>query len=80
MPDKVKRILSVHAPSEDKEDEIKDTFYDALWQAYENLPRNDVRMILGDLNAKIGKEESFRPTIRAHSLHRGQQFERNKIG
>lgn len=62
-------IFSAHAPTEDKTDEEKDKFYDELSREYDNLPSYDVKMVLGDLNAKIGKEPAFRPTIGSHSKH-----------
>jgi hypothetical protein len=41
-------ILNVHAPTEDKDDDIKDSFYD-------QFPRNHVKIFLGDFNAKVGR-------------------------
>jgi exonuclease III len=61
-------IVSVHVPTEEKEEEVKDAFYEALKKTYDELPRHDVK-IMGDLNAKIGKEELFRPTIGGYSKH-----------
>lgn len=62
-------IISVHAPIEDADEETKDSFYDTLGRTYEAMPSHDVKIILGDFNAKVGKEEFFRPTIGAHSKH-----------
>jgi hypothetical protein len=36
---------------------------------YDSLPTNDVKIIIGDANAKIGKEEEHREVIGKHSLH-----------
>ncbi len=62
-------LFSVHAPTEDKPDLIKDVFYDELGTAYASAPANDVKIILGDFNAKIGKEECYAETIGRDSLH-----------
>jgi exonuclease III len=62
-------IVSVHAPTEEKDEEVKDAFYEALDKTYDELPLHDVKIIMGDLNAKIGKEELFRPTIGCYSKH-----------
>lgn len=34
-----------------------------------DIPANCIQIILGDFNAKIGKENYFRPIIGIHSLH-----------
>lgn len=62
-------IISVHAPTEEKGEEEKDSFYDTLSRMYDNLPRYDVKIILGDFNAKIGKESAYMPTIGRYSKH-----------
>jgi len=36
---------------------------------YDALPTGKPKIILGDFNAKIGKEETYRPTIEKDSLH-----------
>lgn len=61
--------INVHAPTEVSEDETKDEFYDTLEQIYNEIPNYATKIILGDLNAKIGKEHIFKPTIGNHSLH-----------
>lgn len=62
-------ILNVHAPTETKEDEIKDAFYTEIEQVLNSIPSTDVKVILGDFNAQIGKEHCFRSVTGIHSLH-----------
>jgi hypothetical protein len=38
-------------------------------KTYDSIPSNYIKFILGDLNAKIGKENKYRGTIGAESLH-----------
>lgn len=57
-------LICVYAPTEEK-----DTFYQKLEEEYDSLPRHDAKIILGDLNAKIGTEERFRRTIGRESLY-----------
>lgn len=62
-------IINLHAPTEEKEEDIKDEFYEQLSKEYEKLPKYDVKIILGDANAKIGKEEIYWSTVGKHSKH-----------
>jgi hypothetical protein len=59
----------VHAPSEDKSDESKDRFYEELEQVFYHFPRYHKKILLGDFNAKVGRENIFKPTIGNKSLH-----------
>ncbi|PNF24941.1 hypothetical protein B7P43_G09156 [Cryptotermes secundus] len=38
-------------------------------ETYDSIPSNDLKVILGDLNAKIGKEKEHRGVIGSESLH-----------
>lgn len=62
-------LICAHAPTEEKDDATKDCFYELLEKTYEQCPRYDVKIVLGDFNAKIGKEDIFGRTIGRHSLH-----------
>ena len=62
-------VLNVHAPSEDKCDDSKDSFYEELEQVFDHFPRYHMKILLGDLNAKVGGENIFKPTIGNESLH-----------
>jgi exonuclease III len=62
-------IICAHAPTEDKSEDEKDDFYDALERIYGRCPRNDIKTVIGDLNVKIGKEDQLLPCIGEHSLH-----------
>ena len=49
-------ILSVHAPTEDKPEETKEIFYNSLENIFDSIPKHDMKIVLGDFNAKVGKE------------------------
>jgi hypothetical protein len=53
----------VHSPCEDKSDDVKDSFYEELGCVFDQFPRYDMKILLGDINAKVGKEYIFKPTI-----------------
>ena len=61
-------FLNVHAPTELKDDEIKEAFYSELERVYDSLPTSDVRIILGDFNTQIGKEQCFHSVAGFYSL------------
>jgi hypothetical protein len=48
-------VLNVHAPTEDKDDEIKDSFYKELEDVFDQFPRYHMKILLGDFNAKGGR-------------------------
>jgi len=62
-------FVNLHAPTEDKRQEEKDLFYEDVMATLNTIPRRRIQIILGDMNAKIGKETTFRPVIGSHSLH-----------
>jgi hypothetical protein len=62
-------IINVHAPTEDSEEMEKEEFYSLLERIYDSTPSNDIKIIIGDLNAKIGREEILRDIIGKESLH-----------
>jgi hypothetical protein len=59
----------VHAPSEGKCDDSKDSFYKELEQVFDHFPRYHIKILLGDFNTKAGRENIFKPTIGNESLH-----------
>jgi len=63
-------VLNVHAPSEEKSNDSKDSFYDELEQDFDNFPTYHMEILLGDFNAKAGGENIFKPTTGNGSLHR----------
>jgi exonuclease III len=63
-------LIRAHSPTEDKADEEKDSFCDDLDEIYGECPKRDCKIIIGDMNAKVGKEQIYRPVIGKHSLHK----------
>jgi exonuclease III len=62
-------VLNVHAPTEDKTDDVKDSFYEELERVFHKFPKYHMNILLGDFNAKVGREDIFKPTIGNESLH-----------
>jgi endonuclease/exonuclease/phosphatase family metal-dependent hydrolase len=62
-------FFNAHEPSEEKNYEEKETFYSLLESTLEGIPRHYILILLGDFNAKIGKEECFKTTTESNSLH-----------
>jgi len=62
-------VINVHAPTEEKTEEEKDKFYDYFQRTFERVPKHDVVLILGDLNAEIGKEKAYENVTGKHTLH-----------
>ena len=56
-------VLNVRAPSKEKSDNSKDSFYEELEQVFDHFPKYDTKILLGDFNAKVGRENIFKPTI-----------------
>jgi hypothetical protein len=62
-------VLNVHAPCEDKGDDVKDSFYEEVGRVFDQFPTYDMKIILGDFNAKVGRENIFKPTNGNERLH-----------
>jgi hypothetical protein len=54
----------------DKDDDIKDSFYEELEQVFDQFPRYHMKILLGDFNAKVGRDGSFKLIIGNESLHK----------
>ena len=63
-------MICAHANTEATESTEKDTWYEQLQAVIDGVPRHDFLVLLGDFNAKVGREtEAFYGTIGSHSLH-----------
>jgi exonuclease III len=62
-------VLNVHTPCQDNGDDEKDSFYEELGRVFDQFPRYDTKIILGDFNAKAGRENIFKPIIGNESIH-----------
>jgi len=49
-------------------DSDKDIFKDELERLIDRLPKYNSKIVLGDFNANVGREEKYRPTIGKYSL------------
>jgi hypothetical protein len=56
-------VVNVHAPCEDTSDDTMDSFCEELGHVFDQFPRYNMKILLGDFNAKVDKEDIFKPTI-----------------
>jgi exonuclease III len=62
-------VLNVHVPTGDKTDDLKDNFYEELERIFDKLTKYHMKILLGDFNAKVGREDIFKPTTGNESVH-----------
>ena len=62
-------VLNVHASSEEKSDDSKDSFYEELEYVFYHFPKYHMKTLLADFSAKLEREDIFKPTIGNESLH-----------
>ncbi|KAL4141659.1 hypothetical protein QTP88_004260 [Uroleucon formosanum] len=72
-------LINGYAPTEDKQQDEKEAFYEDLNTIFESTAKSQPKIILGDFNAKIGKEDMYRPTIRKESLHTHSNENGNRL-
>jgi hypothetical protein len=63
-------VLNERALTEEKGDDSKDSFYEELEEVFDHFPTYHMKILLGDFNAKMGRENTFKLTIGNESLHK----------
>jgi hypothetical protein len=48
---------------------VKDSFCEELERVFDKFPKYRMKILLGDFNDKVGREDIFKPTIGNESLH-----------
>jgi len=70
-------VIQVYAPTSDSSEEDIEKFYGQLEQTIEELPKKDVKIIIGDWNAKVGTDNvGWEQVIGSHSY--GEHNDGNK--
>jgi hypothetical protein len=52
-------VLNVHDPTEDKTDDVNDSFYEELERVFYKFPEYHMKILLGDFNAKSRQGRHF---------------------
>jgi exonuclease III len=63
-------VLSVHAPTGDKIHNVKDRLCKELEHVFDNFHKYHMKILLGDFNVKVSKEDIFKPLIGNEVLHK----------
>jgi hypothetical protein len=62
-------VICCNSPTEDAEDVDKDAFYEALGNAYDQCAFHHIKIVVGNFNSQIGKENIFGKTTGSFSVH-----------
>ena len=72
-------MINVHALTNEKPEEIEKEFYNLLEQNVNQIANSGIKIIQGDFNAKVGKEDIYKPTIGNERLQNETKNNRIKI-
>jgi hypothetical protein len=61
-------VLNAHIPTQDKIDDIKDSWYEEMERVFDKFLKHHMKMLLEDFSAKVGREYIFKPTIGNENL------------
>jgi exonuclease III len=61
-------VLNAHALTDERSDNTKHSFYEELVQVFDHFLKYATKILLGDFNAKLGREDIFKPKIKSESL------------
>jgi hypothetical protein len=59
----------VHVRSEEESDDSKDSCCEELERGLDHSPKYHINILLGDCNAKLGRENILKPTVGNESIH-----------
>jgi hypothetical protein len=62
-------LSPVHAPTEDKINDVEDGFDEELESVFDKFSKYHMKILLGDFNAILGRENIFKTTIGNESSH-----------
>ncbi|VDP37550.1 unnamed protein product [Schistosoma mattheei] len=71
-------VIQCYAPTNDYSEDVKDQFYDGLQSIVKKCPTKDLTILMGDLNAKVGMNNTgYEYTMGRHRLgERNENIER----
>ena len=72
-------IIQLYAPTSTASDEEIDSFYEVVQDTLDSIPNGDITLLMGDLNAKIGKVTNKSSNIGIYAIgtrnQRGNRLE-----
>jgi hypothetical protein len=63
-------VPNVHALCEDKSDDVMNSSCEELGCVFYQFPTYDMKILLGDFSAEVGKEDILKPTVGNERSHK----------
>jgi len=67
-------LINVHEPTNNKTEEVKEEFYNLLQQNINQIANSHIKIILGDFNAEVGKEDIHKVTSLHNEFNNNSQY------
>jgi hypothetical protein len=71
-------VLNVHAPTENRTDDMKGSFYEELERVFDKLPKRHMKILL-NFSDKVGMKDVFKPSG-IESLHEIRNTNKVRVG
>jgi len=68
-------VIQCYAPANEAMEEEKDDFYEQLQAVMEQVPRRDVKIVMGDMNTKVGTDNTGREVVMGRQGARAEMNE-----
>jgi len=62
-------MIKYYAPTETADRNIKYAFYKTLERNFNSITSHSIKIVLGDMNAQVGRERVFEKTAGKECLH-----------
>lgn len=61
-------MINGYATTETADTDLKEAFYETIEKTFNSIPSHSIKIVLGDMNAQVGRERVFKKTAGKESF------------